>query len=103
MSKLPSEYLEEGWCQGRAYVIREDEGLPDMNCFIGAVSAALEPKIVHRFLCLADEMVGRNVVNWNDMLERTQVEVIALARMIEVKLGMRPMETEAVEEELVTV
>ncbi len=95
---LPSEILERGWCQGMMaqdewglYVgITEDAAVS--WCLVGAASKALDwftPEMT-AFLTKVNELVGGDATVFNDSPDRTQAEVVALAKFVEIKLGLRP-------------
>lgn len=82
---LPSELLEQGWvnrtpksgeyCLGTAFVTSHKWSVESM-------------KVLHTLI------EGPSIIQWNDTPGRTKEEVIAVARLAEMKLGLRPMETE---------
>ena len=105
----PSDFLKRGWCQGR--FIDEHYNV----CFVGGVQEAaflsahrltieLDKFDPHReeyrykFCDKAAELLGlaaskgwdaiRAMEAWNDLPERTQEEVIALAERVEEALGL---------------
>lgn len=94
---LPSELLEQGWCQ---HSIGDDQG---GVCLIGA--ALMGQANMGEFLETASELLRHhpdfhgNRVHWNNDPNRTQAEVVALAKLVEIKMGLRPVETEAAMEE----
>ena len=103
--KLPSEYLEQGWCQGTS---GRDEcgGVASYKnavswCFAGAVAnvftpyrlTSINPDFLN-FLAAAEIIIGSHATVWNDAPERTQAQVVALAQAVEEKLGLYVAEPE---------
>lgn len=124
---LPSELLAQGWCQG---VLAEDEQEDEVYgfmddpravrfCLWGAQLAAFHGRdsLIDEHDDILNEMLGfERAHKWNDDSERTQAEVVALAKLVEIRMGLRvegedreqeePLEVgviEMVEKELVGV
>ena len=87
----PSEYVRKGWCQ--VVSSRDTDGRPcnpdDPNaaqwCLVGAVKAAYPEDTKHRYnVCtkLQTALGKLQFARWNDNLNRTQAEVIALLESI---------------------
>lgn len=93
---LPSEYLERGWCQG---VLVDGNG---KVCLLGAIlmwdggEARWKGQRTPTFIEFSEALdlgaigKGERIADWNNAPERTQAEVVARAKMAEVKLGLRP-------------
>lgn len=85
--KLPSEYLEEGWCQN---VLWDDNG---NVCLMGAAVKTFQsftPGYLH-FRKTCEQILGvPSIVAWNNYPSRTQEEVVDLARRAEVLMGLTP-------------
>ncbi len=89
---LPSEYLEQGWCQN---VLWDGKG---GVCLVGAALMGLSNGQVEvdNFQRTAARILGvefRGAVDWNNDPARTQAEVVALARCVEMQMGLREVET----------
>ncbi len=100
---LPSELLEKGWCQH----VEWDKDLEGRQryCFGGAIKEAGIRRgewiaIVNSIVGLSEEYVSYTMPNgetsivagiprWNDHPDRTQAEVAALAKLVEIKMGLR--------------
>ncbi len=99
---LPSEYLEQGWCQGN---YANTGGNPESGkaiswCLSGAAWKAFgyNDQRRLRFQDAIMELVGYSFTTWNDDPDRTQEEVVAVAKLAEIKLGLREVETASVYE-----
>ena len=93
--KLPSDFLAEGWCQRILSNGHE-------WCLAGAALEFYEEKgskfiSSQKFLEVAAGVLGCPPITWNDHPFRTQEEVVALARKVEVIMGLR-VEDEPVSE-----
>ena len=83
---LPSEMLRQGWGQGMSSLE------PGKVCLLGAfgnyfgVGLGGWPDGCMETLQLLTEDL---VYYWNDAPERTQDEVVAVAKLVEIKLGLR--------------
>ena len=93
---LPSEYLAQGWCQ---HALQNDQG---EYCLLGAAKqwgGSFTKEYSQFTLGIYNQLraIGAidEITGWNNAPERTQAEVVALARLVEIKLGLRPRETEA--------
>jgi len=89
---LPSELLEQGWCQNR---LRDDNG---NVCLVGAVNVLQSPSLRCEFYRAAAQLVDVSVfkiTDWNNDPARTKAEVVAVAKLVEIKLGLREVETVA--------
>ncbi len=92
---LPSEYLKQGWCQG---ALKNQQG---ERCLLGAIrdsSYAVGRENYNKFTQAALDILEvrgylSSIATWNNAPERTQGEVVALARLVEIKLGLRPGES----------
>ncbi len=84
---LPSELLEQGWCQGDVW---NDKG---EHCLIGA--AIKGQGDMGEFMDIVRELIRHrpdyagHPANWNNDPNRTQAEVVALARLVEIRMGLR--------------
>ena len=106
---LPSELLEQGWCQGVTAKDEEGYNIGGQNelavswCFVGAAirSFGLSNQSLE-FIHSGEQILFGGelslVAAWNDNPERTQAEVVAVARLVEIKMGLR-VEGEDWEEE----
>ncbi len=105
---LPSELLERGWTRGAMFHIGVD-GTKVRYCLAGAADE-YEPGnfrdganfqdcfLAEAATILMDQgeyipNVVASLVSWNDRPERTQEEVVALAKEVEARLGLRPVAT----------
>ena len=99
---LPSGYLTKGWCQGSLAINKGGEDRDPKSpqaarwCLLGAFIAADVANRESREVLT--ELAGQRVVVWNDDHHRTQQEVIDLARLVEMKLGLRDRNREAAKE-----
>ncbi len=96
---LPSQYLEKGWIQGNFAINKS--GLPVSSnsdgacawCLSGALNASyhdgtLDRNIATIFCSMIVEKTDNDFVDWNDNKDRTQQQVIDLAKEIEQELGL---------------
>ena len=90
--QLPSELLEQTW------VNRAPNGGADEDCLVTAFFNMCGP--ISQWVDILNELITGSPVDWNDAPGRTKQEVVALAKLVEMKLGLRPLETES-EPELV--
>jgi len=109
---LPSEYLAQGWCQEASAMEQNGDRIAPNHCkakkwcFIGAMYASgigtdkttegrrvffsYRAKVMELLELPFDEIgLISNIANWNDKLDRTQAEVVALAWRVELALGLR--------------
>lgn len=100
---LPSEFLERGWCQrvgsmdkdGNSTLISKKKAVK--WCYMGAAAEVFgRGSDKHKLFgqlgsqILAEGKLRAGVVpNWNDKSYRTQAEVVALAKLVEIKMGLR--------------
>lgn len=100
---LPSELLEQGWTQGSMFRGGVD-GKKVSYCLAGAAGQyRLTRDFQESFLIEARKILieqrkliekrFESAVGWNDDPKRTQEEVVALAKEVEKRLGLRPVAT----------
>ena len=103
--RLPSDYLELGWCQGSLALDSKGNRIHSSSddavswCFLGSVEAAFYPnetmivffrntvRILMREGLWDDSYTP--VGDWNDTPGRTQEEVVVFAKLVERKAGLR--------------
>ena len=93
---LPSELLEQGWCQD---VLRDYQG---KRCLVGAGIDGLGFETYSEFHKTITQILelpshGMTIPEWNNASERTKAEVVAVAKLAEIKMGLRPTESGDVE------
>jgi len=87
----PSDFLKLGWCQGYYSLDIEGRGVHEKSpqavswCLTGAFMAA-DYDTDKAFALLTKEISSPAFEDWNDMPERTQAEVVALAERVERRL-----------------
>ncbi len=81
---LPSELLERTWVN-HAPSVKE-------HCLVTAIAASHNGQWAKEHQAIIETIIGTSaIVQWNDT--HTKEEVIAVARLAEYRLGLRPMET----------
>lgn len=109
---LPSQLLEQGWCQTHGAMDQNGNatymGAPEAVrwCFVGAPAQifGMDDIVTTEFWRTGQEILEglgeiTSMPQWNDNPNRTQAEVVALAKLVEIKMGLRVEGEDWAEEE----